>query len=548
MPAARGDLDTVVMKAMAHEAAARYASAAEFAADLERYLDRRPIEARPPTAAYVARLFVRRHRALATGAVLALVALLAGAGIAIRYGLSEAAARQQAEQRLAERDAVSRFLENMFAAADPERALGDKLTVRDVLDVARRELESQHDALPRGVLAQLQATLGNTYTSLGEPAQALPRLEAAERAAVQTAGTDSLQARRARLDTLRGLIRAGRQAEAAPRLKALAEEPVGTEPGALALHVAAVTERAEYEIYSGSPKEAERLASATLPTARGGLGTDDPATLMLAYERALALMMDARYDESITQATETIAGMERRFGAQHPRTQLARDVVALSYREQGKFAESEAIYRATLAAREQVLGPTHPQTAAVRVSLASVLALAGRAGEALPLARQAHADILRVLDPEAELARSVTSLRAYVESENGEIATSAELNRGLISQTEAKTGGPSENDLPDYNNLANQLMKLKRLGEARALYETLLKHAERLLGREHAHYGMFENNYGECLRLQGEFQAARAALLHSRAVLEKQLEPEHPHRKRVVDRLAQVDAALKAGE
>ncbi|MDO9453792.1 MAG: serine/threonine-protein kinase [Stagnimonas sp.] len=546
LPLAHGDLDTIVMKAMAHEAAARYGSAAELAADLQRYLDRRPIEARPPTASYVVRLFVRRHKALAAGAALAVLALLLGAGVSLHYGLSEAAARHDAEQRLAERDAVSRFLENMFIAADPERALGSKLTVRDVLDVARRELDSQRATLSPGVLAQLQGTLGNTYTSLGQPAQALPLLEAAERAAVETTGAGSLAARRARLDTLRGLIRAGRQAEAAPRLRALVAEPVGKEPGALALHLAAVTELADHEIYTGSPREAEQLASAALPSAREGLGADDPVTLMLGYERALALQMDARYDESIAQAMETIAGMERRFGAQHPRTQLARDALALSYREQGKFAEAEAIYRATVAAREQVLGPTHPQTAAVRVSLAAVLSLAGRNAEALPLARQAHADILKVLDPEAETARSVTSLRAYVESENGEIAISAELNRGLIAQTEAKPGGPSENDLPDYNNLANQLMKLDHKIEARALYERLLAHAERLVGRDHAHYGMFENNYGECLRQLGELSAARTALLHSRGVLEKQLEPEHPHRKRVVERLAQVEAALAA--
>lgn len=545
LPAARGDLDTVVMKAMAHEPAARYASAAEFAADLERYLDQRPIEARPPTAAYVARLFVRRHRALAGGTLLGVLAILIGAALALRFGLAEQEARHQAEQRLAERDAVSRFLENMFTAADPERALGSKLTVRDVVDVARRELDVQRGELPPGVLAQLQRSLGNTYTSLGQPAEALPLLESAERTVIAAEGEDSLEARRARLDTLRARIRAGHQAEAAPALKALVEAPADT-PATKALRLEALVDLADFEIYGGSAKQAEALAAQALPEAIRALGAEHPTTLMLGYERALALHMDARHDEAIAQAQSVIAGMTRRFGAQHPRTQLARDVMALSYREQGKFAESEAIYRETLAAREQVLGATHPQTAAVRVSLAAVLTLAGRAAEALPQARQAHADILAALGPDAETTRSVTSLRAYVESENGEIATSAELNRGLIAQTEAKPGGPAENDLPDYNNLANQLMRLQRYAEARALYETLLKHAERLQGREHAHYGMFENNYGECLRQLGELEAARTALMHARTVIEQQLEPEHPHRKRVVERLAQVEAALAA--
>src|SRR6185436_7584361 len=68
LPAARGDVETVVMKAMAAEASQRYGSAAELAADLDRIVSNLPIAARPPTVRYVLGLFVRRHRALAAGA------------------------------------------------------------------------------------------------------------------------------------------------------------------------------------------------------------------------------------------------------------------------------------------------------------------------------------------------------------------------------------------------------------------------------------------------------------------------------------------------
>ena len=58
-----GDLDTIVMKALADSPAQRYASVADFASDLERFLDDRPIEARAPSALYIAGKFARRHRA-----------------------------------------------------------------------------------------------------------------------------------------------------------------------------------------------------------------------------------------------------------------------------------------------------------------------------------------------------------------------------------------------------------------------------------------------------------------------------------------------------
>lgn len=70
------DIQTIVHKAMSREPVDRYASAAEFAADIRRYLDVQPILARPPSWTYVTRRFVRRHRALTGVSVAAILLLL----------------------------------------------------------------------------------------------------------------------------------------------------------------------------------------------------------------------------------------------------------------------------------------------------------------------------------------------------------------------------------------------------------------------------------------------------------------------------------------
>ncbi|MEO0559766.1 MAG: serine/threonine-protein kinase, partial [Bacteroidota bacterium] len=76
----RGDLDTVVMKALAKEPERRYASAEALADDIQRYLGGLPVRARPDTWQYRAGKFMRRHRvALAAGSI-ALAAILGGAG------------------------------------------------------------------------------------------------------------------------------------------------------------------------------------------------------------------------------------------------------------------------------------------------------------------------------------------------------------------------------------------------------------------------------------------------------------------------------------
>jgi TolB-like protein len=76
----RGDLDAIVLRALAKEPAQRYPSAAAMAEDLRRYLDGKPIRARPARIAYRLGKFMLRNRALLGVTVAALVAILAAVG------------------------------------------------------------------------------------------------------------------------------------------------------------------------------------------------------------------------------------------------------------------------------------------------------------------------------------------------------------------------------------------------------------------------------------------------------------------------------------
>lgn len=73
-----GDLDWIVMKAIERDRERRYESVAALAADVERYLHRRPIEARPPTLGYRLSCLVRRHRTVAVATALAVLSLILG--------------------------------------------------------------------------------------------------------------------------------------------------------------------------------------------------------------------------------------------------------------------------------------------------------------------------------------------------------------------------------------------------------------------------------------------------------------------------------------
>jgi serine/threonine protein kinase len=134
-----GDLDWAVMKALDKDRNRRYDTPMSFAAEIERYLRREPILARPPSTVYIVKKFAQRHRAaVLTGAVVA-AALLVGAALATWQALvatrakrdalastaAEKEAKELAQAREAETQAVLEFVETrVFSAARPEGRAG----------------------------------------------------------------------------------------------------------------------------------------------------------------------------------------------------------------------------------------------------------------------------------------------------------------------------------------------------------------------------------------------------------------------------------------
>lgn len=98
-PTLRGDIETIVSKALDKERSRRYASAAELAADIRRYLSDEPIHARPPSTWYQISKFSRRNRGLVAGAAAAALILVIGASVATVLAILANQARHEAELR-----------------------------------------------------------------------------------------------------------------------------------------------------------------------------------------------------------------------------------------------------------------------------------------------------------------------------------------------------------------------------------------------------------------------------------------------------------------
>jgi WD40 repeat protein/serine/threonine protein kinase len=103
--AVRGDLDWIVMRCLEKDRTRRYATANDLAADLQRYLDSEPVQARPPSNVYRLQKLVRRNRGAFAAAAGIAVALLVGTTLstwlAIRATRAEKSARALQQQEYA---------------------------------------------------------------------------------------------------------------------------------------------------------------------------------------------------------------------------------------------------------------------------------------------------------------------------------------------------------------------------------------------------------------------------------------------------------------
>jgi WD40 repeat protein/predicted Ser/Thr protein kinase len=137
-PELRGDVETIVAKALEKGPARRYQTAADLAADLRRWLAHEPILARPPSALYHLRKFARRHTALVGGVVATGVALVLGLIGTILFAVGEAKQRGLAEQNA--RAALFQTYRARLAAAVAALSAHDVVDAAHQLEAAPKDL------------------------------------------------------------------------------------------------------------------------------------------------------------------------------------------------------------------------------------------------------------------------------------------------------------------------------------------------------------------------------------------------------------------------
>lgn len=159
-----GDLDRIVLKALAKDRLQRYSSVEQFSEDIRNYLEGRPVLARDATIRYRAMKFVRRNRVSVGAAAAVAVALIAGIATTTWQAHIARAERDRAEQRF--RD-VRRLANSLLVEHDTLAALPGGTGIRAKLIVKALEYL---DSLSREAAgdASLRQELATAYEKMGD--------------------------------------------------------------------------------------------------------------------------------------------------------------------------------------------------------------------------------------------------------------------------------------------------------------------------------------------------------------------------------------------
>jgi tetratricopeptide (TPR) repeat protein len=259
----RGDLDTIVLKALKKKPHERYPTVHALLEDIERYLGGRPVLAQPDSAWYRFRKFISRNR-LAAGATAAVfVALVFGASIALWQARVALAEKARAEE-------VQEFIASVFREADPSQGQGRVLSAVELLRQAEQRLRDRTDASPELRLVLL-TIIGESLFGLQENRDSARVIEEALRLQGSLESREPLVDARLHLALSRAYEYLGRNedamAELSRSLTILQASRLTTNPVfvQVKLHEAAMGQAlADYTLASKAARESIAAASALI--------------------------------------------------------------------------------------------------------------------------------------------------------------------------------------------------------------------------------------------------------------------------------------------
>lgn len=524
----RGDIETIVAKAMDKDKDRRYPSAQALADDIRRYLSFEPITARPASAMYQFKKFAKRNRAVVWAAAIIAATLVIATGVSVTYAVqatraegvakaernnardaatfaeekrqeaenalaaAQAARDAEAEQRVeAQRqakiaNAVNEFLnKDLLEAVDPSRTADRDITVREVLDAASDTIDERFAGEPIIQIA-IHDTVGTTYRRLGVFEKAEHHLKEALRLLEETLGREHQDTGFA-INNL-GVLYNDQQKyqDALPLLE----------------------EALEINIKHGGEMEPRTPRTmGNIATALSGLG---------------------RYDEALEMSQKALALKRKIYGKKHIETTKTIGVLANALATLGRFDEAVPLFREGLEINRELVGEDHPDTIIDMNNFGLVLTQVSRFKEAEPLFVEAVERGTRVL------GESHPSVVAFIGNLGGNYSDQGRVEEAIATYKRALAILSEHHDgnglqaAGIMNSLAAAYSDSGDFENAKTMSDKVFEIRGRILGEDHPNTVVAKHNLGNLYRKMGKLVEAESMLLASRDAFASVFGEKHP--------------------
>lgn len=456
----RGDLDNIILKAIAKEPERRYPSVRELDDDLGRYLLNQPVVARRSTWSYRSAKFVRRNRRVVVTVTLAVVVV---AVIVSFYTARLAHERDRAELEAATAREVTDFLVKMFQQASPYVAQGEVVSALDMLEQGAREVDDL-EGRPR-LQAELLDVMGTAYSEIG--------------------GHDDV--------AIAMLARAVALRRALP----------DTDPLALAtsLDHFSITYRVATRF-----DEAEPLAREAVAIRQRMLGPRH-RDIAIALNHLGVLLYDmGRLEEARESQVEALEVFDALGEGAGPEAADSLNNLGITLDRLGDYRGAEGVHRRAIELHRKLLGDDYPATATCLANLGLVLVSLGRYAEAEGLFRESLETRRRVLgDLDWRTALGASNLtRALVPL--GRFAEARELMNEALATTLKVDGGDHLQYARRLLDLGDLELAVGHLEAATTAYRDSLALYDRLSGVSSRHSDRLRCRLAAALRVAGRPQ------------------------------------------
>lgn len=514
-----GDIDWIIMRAMAKDRTRRYETANALAMECRRFLKHEPVLARPPSAGYLLSRFVKRNRLIVVAGTIAILAVIAGAAVAtlgyVRATEAKLVARQEAETA----SQVSDFLIDLFEVSDPSESRGNSITAREILDRGTASIHEDLAGQPE-IQATLMQTMGQVYQSLGLYNDAEPLM------------MSSLEIRQSHPETSAADI-----AESLDNLGVLKRYQGDFEGSEDLLRKACVIYRAEFGVHANTARCLDHLGNALYEQNH----YEDAAALFgeaLAMQIATVGRLNSesaamntslgalnwsmgRNDESEVYLREALSIQRELHEGPHPDTAQSLNNLALLLKTRGETAASEPLYREAMEMFREVVGEKHPEYANTLNNLAQLLAGIHRDEEALDMQRRSYEIYKQLLGDEHPQVLIIKSNVAKLYATVGDLETSERLQRECLVTRQRLFPDGHRDVANSHQSLAEVLNRRERYAEAEPHAREAVRLYIQLIGPDYWRVGAARSVLGASVAGQQRFEEAEPMLVESCALVQK---------------------------